>query len=309
MRKMKMVLLGLCILLSGIFENVKAGQSNNESNTTNKESTQTILEQKIKTTYSKLDFGIEQPLAYKVFKEGFIGFLNLKESGKLNSSKHILSIADYSLSANKKRLWVIDLDHNKILFHTLVAHGQGTGEEFAENFSNNENSHQSSIGFFITQDTYMGDNGYSLKLQGLDANFNNNAYDRAIVIHGADYVSDAFIRNNQRLGRSWGCPAVPRNLATPIIDKIKGETCFFAYFPNQKYLASSKWLNKVPSLSDQDRIDNQFISKPNQKALLAEADIQKPSSKEENDANKAAITPKSQKPSYNGTMLNVPDAL
>lgn len=309
MRKMKMVLLGLCILLSGIFENVKAGQSNNEHNTTNKENSLSILEQKIKATYSKLDFGKDQPLAYSVFKEGYTGFLNLEESGKLNSSKHILSIADYSLSANNKRLWVIDLDHNKILFHTLVAHGQGTGEEFAENFSNKENSHQSSIGFFITQDTYMGDNGYSLKLQGLDGKYNSNAYDRSIVIHGADYVSDAFIQANQRLGRSWGCPAVPRNLATPIIDKIKGETCFFAYFPNQKYLVSSKWLNKVPTLSDQDKIDAQFISKPNKKALLAEADIQKPSAEVEKDANKTVITTKTQKPNYGGTLLNVPNTL
>lgn len=306
MRKMKIVLLGLGILLSGIFENVKAGQPNNESKTTNnKESNISVLEQKIKNTYLKLDFGTEQPLAYAVFKEGYIGFLNMNESGLLNNTKHILSIADYSLSANKKRLWVIDLDHNKILYHSLMAHGQGTGEEFAEKFSNNENSHQSSIGFFITQDTYNGDNGYSLKLQGLDGNYNNNAYDRAIVIHGADYVSDAFIHANQRLGRSWGCPALPRNLATPIIDKIKGETCFFAYYPNEKYLASSKWLKKMPTLSKEDQIDAQFVAKPNHKILLADAEIQKPTEKK----NKNSEVSANQRPNYGGTLLNMPDTL
>ena len=305
---MKIVLLGVGILLSGIFVNVKAEQPNKESVANkNLESNVSVLERKIKAAYSKLDFGKDLPLNYGVFKQAYTGYLNIKESGQLKSSKNILSIADYSLSANNKRFWVIDLDHSKILHHTLVAHGQGTGEEFATKFSNTENSHQTSLGFFITEGTYVGSNGYSLKLQGLDKNYNNNAYDRAIVIHGADYVSESFIKSNQRLGRSWGCPALPRNLAVQIIDEIKETTCFFAYYPNQQYLASSKWLKMLPSISDEDRINDQFNNKPtNPKVLLASAENTAPKVKEEKTEIAAPATT-IQKPTYGGIILNTPD--
>lgn len=196
--------------------------------------------------YNQINFGKGKPLAKDVFRRAYLGFLNLKDAGKLNENENILSICDFSLSANQKRLWVIDVTKSKILYHSLVAHGQGTGEEFAEKFSNTENSHQSSLGFYVTENTYSGDNGYSLKLHGMDIGYNDAAYKRAIVMHGADYVSESFIRDNQRLGRSWGCPAVPRPLAEGIINTVKDGSCLFIYAPHKNYLTKSVWLNRVP---------------------------------------------------------------
>ena len=121
----------------------------------------------------------------------------------------------------------------------------GTGDEFAERFSNTERSHQSSLGFYITESVYEGSNGYSLKLLGMDHGFNDAALERAIVMHGADYVSDDFARLHKRIGRSWGCPVVPRDLAVPIINTIKGENCLFIYYPDRQYLESSQWLKDV----------------------------------------------------------------
>lgn len=213
--------------------------------------------QKAHSLYDQIDFG-KDPLNAEVFARAYFGFLNLKEEEQSGLSKNVLSICDFSLSSNVPRLWVIDLDKKKVLFHTLVAHGQGTGDEFATKFSNRESSHQSSMGFFVTRDTYNGDNGYSMRLSGMDPGYNNNAMDRAIVMHGADYVSTSFIRANQRLGRSWGCPAVSRELAKPIIDAIKDGSCLFIYYPDKKYFASSQWLKRTPATLQQDAIREQF---------------------------------------------------
>ena len=192
--------------------------------------------------YSSLNFENEA-LNKDVFDFAFKGFENLKKVGQLPAESHLLTVVDFSLSSNMKRLWVIDLEQQKILFHSLVAHGKNTGEEFATNFSNTESSLQSSIGFYVTDFTYNGDNGYSLKLLGMDSGYNDAALKRAIVMHGADYVSDDFAKQHQRIGRSWGCPAVPRALAEPIINTIKDKNVLFIYYPNQDYLSSSKWLN------------------------------------------------------------------
>ena len=194
--------------------------------------------------YQQLKFE-DEVLNFDVFEKALIGFENLKKSGHLNSEAHLLSVADFSLSSNKKRLWVIDLNDKKILFNTLVAHGKGTGEEFASSFSNKENSHQSSLGFYITNETYEGENGYSLKLIGMDKGFNDAAMQRYIVMHGADYVSDDFIKKQKRLGRSWGCPAVSKELAEPIINTIKQQSSLFIYYPDQSYLSQSKWLKNT----------------------------------------------------------------
>ncbi len=153
-----------------------------------------------------------------------------------------LTICDFSKSSNTKRLWVIDTDKKEILFNSLVAHGMGTGEEFAEKFSNTDSSHQSSLGFYVTETTYNGNNGYSLRLLGMDKGFNDAALSRAIVMHGADYVSENFAKQHKRIGRSWGCPAVPRDLAEPIINTIKAQNVLFIYYPDEQYLASSEWL-------------------------------------------------------------------
>ncbi|HTO14928.1 MAG TPA: murein L,D-transpeptidase catalytic domain family protein [Edaphocola sp.] len=197
--------------------------------------------------YNKINFGNYKKVSKEVFIKAYQGYANLKNAGQLNN-KNILTICDFSLSANIPRLWVIDLNKKKVLFNTLVAHGQGTGEEFATAFSNIENSHQSSLGFFTTANTYYGDKGYSLKIEGKDPGFNDQAFNRAIVIHGADYVSKAFINSNKRLGRSWGCPALPQELNRPIIDAIKGGSAFFIYSNNNKYFSSSRWLKAHPPI-------------------------------------------------------------
>ncbi len=192
--------------------------------------------------YTSLNFENITKLDPEVFDKAYLGFQNLKKAGKLDADAHLLSICDFSLSSTQKRLWVIDLNEKKILYNSLVAHGKNTGEEFAQKFSNTESSYQSSLGFYITETTYNGSNGYSLKLLGMDAGYNDAALQRAIVMHGADYVSEDFIKSQKRIGRSWGCPAVPRALAEPIINTIKGKNCLFVYYPDVDYLSQSKWL-------------------------------------------------------------------
>lgn len=221
-------------------------------------------ERYIQYVYDKIKFGKFQKLSFEAFHAAMYGYLNLLEAGKI-SSNALLSVCDFTLSSNKKRFWVIDIKHKKILYHTLVAHGMGTGEEFATKFSNIHDSHQSSLGFYITAETYEGNNGYSLKLQGIDGVFNNNAYDRAIVIHGADYVSEQFARDNQRLGRSHGCPALPQDIAPKIIDKIKEGHCLFIYHSDKNYLKKSVWLNQsIKHLPEEaDKMDLLIPSKNN----------------------------------------------
>lgn len=192
--------------------------------------------------YNSILFESDHKLNFDVFAKALIGFENLKKAGKLNQEAHLLTICDFSMSSNTKRLWVIDTEEKKVLFNSLVAHGKNTGEEFATNFSNTESSLQSSMGFYITESTCNGDNGYSLKLLGMDKGFNDAAYRRAVVMHGADYVSEEFAATHKRIGRSWGCPAIPRALTEPIINTIKGKNCLFIYYPDQNYLESSEWL-------------------------------------------------------------------
>lgn len=192
--------------------------------------------------YKKIDFCSVGRLNPKVFEYAFRGYLRLSESGKLNPEKETLTIADYSLSSNVCRLWVIDMVNYKVLFNTYVAHGQGSGEEFATQFSNRPNSHQSSLGFYVTGDTYFGQHGLSLYLHGMDAHYNSAAYSRDIVVHAADYVSEVFIAGNQRLGRSWGCPALPVDLSDSIVQAISGGSCLFVFYPDETYLARSQWL-------------------------------------------------------------------
>jgi hypothetical protein len=192
--------------------------------------------------YKSITFEQGHELNEEVFFKALTGFENLKKAGLLNSESHLLTVCDFSMSSNTKRLWVIDINEKKVLFNSLVAHGKNTGEEFATNFSNTESSLQSSLGFYITDATYNGDNGFSLRLLGMDKGFNDAAYRRAIVMHGADYVSDDFATMHKRIGRSWGCPAVPRDLTQPIINTIKGRNLLFIYYPDQNYLSKSEWL-------------------------------------------------------------------
>jgi hypothetical protein len=153
-----------------------------------------------------------------------------------------LTVIDYSRPSTEKRLWVYDLKTRELLYEELVAHGQGTGANIASKFSNDADSHQTSLGLFVTDTTYVGKNGYSLRLDGLDKGINDRARDRAIVMHGAPYVSDAYVRANGRLGRSWGCPAVSDAVARKLIDRVKGGGLVFAYYPDANFLKTSKYL-------------------------------------------------------------------
>jgi len=162
-----------------------------------------------------------------------------RKQGRLDGFRH-LAVIDYSLPSTKPRLWVFDVEHGRLLFQELVAHGRNTGDAKAERFSNTEGSHMSSIGLFKTLEPYYGSNGYSLRLSGLDPGFNDNALARAIVMHGAPYVSEAIAERLGRLGRSWGCPAVRPEVARTVIDTLKGGALLFAYYPDRK------WLNESP---------------------------------------------------------------
>jgi hypothetical protein len=143
----------------------------------------------------------------------------------------LLTVIDYSLPSLEPRLWVLDLQNPAIVFRELVAHGRGSGENMATQFSNQHDSHMTSLGLFVTESSYDGSNGYSLRLRGLDKGLNDNAFDRAIVIHGAPYVNRATAKRVGRLGRSWGCPAVRLDVARALIDAIKGGSVVFAYGP------------------------------------------------------------------------------
>jgi len=172
-------------------------------------------------------------LSEKVFKKAITGFLNLKSN--LNHDKQILTVVDFTKSSSEKRMWIIDLDKQKLLLNTYVAHGQGSGVDMADQFSNKAESHQSSLGFYITNETYIGKHGLSLKLDGQDLGINNEARNRSIVVHGATYVSEQFIKQTGRLGRSFGCPAVPVELNDTVIGLIKDKTCLFINGKSETY--------------------------------------------------------------------------
>ena len=183
-------------------------------------------------------------LSKQAFVEGIKGYKILLSQGKLNNDG-IITIADFSLPSTQKRLFVIDLENYKLLFNTFVAHGRNSGKEYANRFSNSPRSHMSSLGFYVTQDTYYGENGLSLRLEGEEKGINDNAESRAIVIHPAAYVSESTVKSLGYLGRSYGCPAIPQKVAAPIIKTIKDGSCFFVYSDNKKYISRSPLLQSL----------------------------------------------------------------
>jgi len=175
------------------------------------------------------------------FSNAIKGYSKLKAQGKIKNET--LTIIDFSLSSTAKRLWVLDMTTNKVLFNTVVAHGRNTGGEFATKFSNTNNSNQSSLGFYVTDNTYYGKNGLSLFLDGQEKGFNSNARKRYVVFHGAKYANTSFVKRNGRLGRSLGCPAVPTAVNNAIIKRIKNKSCLFIYHPNKNYNSNSKLIS------------------------------------------------------------------
>ncbi len=157
----------------------------------------------------------------------------------VSGREDLLTVIDYSLPSTEPRLWVLDLERGEVLYHELVAHGRGTGDNYATKFSNLNDSHQTSLGLFRTGGTYQGGNGYSMKLQGLDKGFNDRAEARYIVMHGAWYVSPEQARAQGRLGRSWGCPALSEKMAPKVIDTIKNGSFVFSYGGDQDWLQAA----------------------------------------------------------------------
>lgn len=160
----------------------------------------------------------------------------------ITNKDEVLTIIDYSRPSNEKRLWILDLENKKVTSEQFVAHGTGSGEHKATKFSNKNGTHQSSIGVFRTAEPYHGKNGLSLRLDGLERGYNDKARSRAIVIHGANYVSNDFVSRYGSLGRSWGCPALDLDQAKETIHKIKGGSILVAYYPD------SQWMRKSPFL-------------------------------------------------------------
>lgn len=175
-----------------------------------------------------------------------------------SGSDDLLTIIDYSLPSTQRRLWVLDLKHGDVLFHELVAHGQGSGANYATRFSNLNDSHQTSLGLFLTGGTYNGGNGYSMILKGLDAGVNDNAEKRHIVMHGAWYVSESHARQQGRLGRSWGCPALSQDMAPRVIDTIKGGTFVFSYAGESSWLKTAS--NSTKTCGGSEAPDNNAVT-------------------------------------------------
>ncbi|CAM3535423.1 murein L,D-transpeptidase catalytic domain family protein [Flavobacterium saliperosum] len=196
------------------------------------------LELKVKNLYNSLDVKSFSMPKLESFSKALEGYYQLKERGIVQ--KDILTIVDFSLSSTQKRLWVIDMATNTVLLQSVVSHGRNSGEEFATSFSNESNSYKSSLGFYTTGETYNGKHGLSLKLDGLEYGINSNARNRAVVMHGADYAAESFIKQQGRLGRSQGCPAVPYEIHKEIINLIKDKSCLFIYHPSRTYEKQSK---------------------------------------------------------------------
>jgi hypothetical protein len=181
-------------------------------------------------------------LSQEAFTYAWKGYQQLLHKKKINRTSY-LTVCDFSQSSSNKRLYIIDVENNKLITNTYVAHGKNSGGEYATKFSNTPESLQSSLGFYITQQTYTGEHGLSLRINGVDPGYNDKALERSIVIHGAAYVDAARAKAGVFMGRSYGCPAVPQNESAKIITTIKNGTCLFIYHPSKNYLLRSKILN------------------------------------------------------------------
>lgn len=185
----------------------------------------------IENTYNSLTSTSTTTLpSFKSFSKAFAAYYQLEQEGLVKNN--ILTVIDFSLSSTQKRLWVIDMVTNKVMIHSLVSHGKNSGLDYATSFSNKINSFQSSLGAYVTGEIYSGKHGVSLRLDGMDEELNAKARERAVVMHGADYVSESFIKKQGRLGRSQGCPAVPVEVISELIDIVKDQSVLYIYHPS-----------------------------------------------------------------------------
>jgi len=199
-----------------------------------------LFESYIEKVYN--DCNLDGQLSFRVFKTTFIGYMNMRNKGLV--SKSIISIVDFRQPSSEKRFYSIDLEEKKLIHRTFVSHGENTGgDKYVYEFSNEPGSFKTSLGFYKTAETYNGKNGYSLRLDGLDISFNDNARTRNIVLHGAHYVNEKLVDKNGFIGKSQGCPAVPMDSYQNVINDIKGGTLLFHYASNKEYLSSSVYLD------------------------------------------------------------------
>lgn len=203
----------------------------------------------IKDLYNELN-AAQYDLSFTAFRYAYIGYQTMKKQHRLNN-KELFSIIDFTKDCNSKRFYTIDLEKMKIVYYTYVAHGKKSGERMATSFSDAVESNKSSIGFYITGNTYNGGNGYSLILHGDEKGYNSNLAKRSVVVHAADYANEDYIARNGRMGRSLGCPALPENIYKQVIETIKEKTMIFAYYNDAKYLKTSKYLNVLKLIEDE----------------------------------------------------------
>jgi hypothetical protein len=187
-------------------------------------------------------------MLYTAFEQAMTGYHNLDKYEKL-ARNEVLTVIDFSKASNKKRLYIIDLCNRKMLYKSVVAHGVNTGRLFARNFSNDNNSRQSSLGFYVTTTTYTGKYDLALRLDGMEHS-NSHASSRGVVMHGAEYATYEFLKKNGSLGRSYGCPAMPYENFHQVVDWIKEGSCLYIYFPSRSYKRYSKYLNRTKYLED-----------------------------------------------------------
>lgn len=226
---------------------VKAGSNNKTvtptvsvTKTTSVASSSSTVAEAANNLYDSLQLD-ELGMTKQALVYAYKGFQKLEEKGVVQNPD-VLTVIDFSQPSDKKRMYIIDVKNFKVLLNTYVAHGKNSGLEYAKRFSNRHESLQSSLGFYVTKNTYFGKHGLSLRLSGQDKGFNDNAESRAVVVHGAQYIGDNRL-NSAYMGRSFGCPAVPQKLANKVINTIKNGTTLFIYHPSQQYLHGSTLLN------------------------------------------------------------------
>lgn len=196
-----------------------------------------------KESFDGLQLNAFQAPRWECFAYGFQGYYKLEREGRIQNP--LLTLIDFSLPSTAKRLWVIDMTTHEVIQHTYVAHGMNSGLLKAADFSNQEASFKSSLGFYLTQSIYHGKHGISLKLQGLETGFNDQAEKRCIVMHGATYVSSKHIKIHKRLGRSQGCPAIEQSIAAHLIPKLQNQSCLFIFAPQESYLSHSSFITET----------------------------------------------------------------
>jgi len=211
------------------------------TNTPTKTSTDTVITQEAETSECRQlynEMHLDNVLNYKAFEQAFTGYMSLDVK-----NKGIITIIDFTKPSTEERMYVLDIKRKELMFCTHVAHGKNSGGNYATSFSNKVGSYKSSLGFYVTENTYIGRNGYSLILNGLERGINDKAKERAIVVHGASYSNPSIIGESGRLGRSFGCPALPESVSKIIINTIKGGTLMYIYADNKGYLAQSTVLS------------------------------------------------------------------